>query len=111
MDEHRCYHEGDIAELKANMNAAFQRIDEQRAQGEALVKLTDTTHSLAITVATMTEKLETIIKTVYKVEASVARLETAPVEEYKRYKRSWISGTVMVIISMIVGALLQVVLV
>lgn len=107
MEQHRCVQEGSIAELKANMKAAFQRIDEQREQGEALIKLTDSTHTLAITVATMAEKMETIIKTVSKVEASVARLEAVPIEDFRHYKRQWIGGAVGVIIGAVITALLS----
>jgi hypothetical protein len=110
-EQHRCYHEGSIAELKANMKAAFQRIDEQREQGEALIKLTDSMHTLAITVATMAEKMETIIKTVSKVEANVARLESVPIEDYRHYKRQWIGGAIMLVIGGVIGAMLQLVMI
>ena len=106
-EQHRCVQEGSIAGLKADMRAAFQRIDEQREQGEALIKLTDSMHTLAITVATMAEKMETIIKTVSKVEANVARLEAVPIEDYRHYKRQWIGGAVGVVIGALITALLS----
>lgn len=110
-DEHKCDQIGVIAELKANMRAAFIRIDEQRAQGEALMKLTDSMHVLAISVATMSEKVETIIKTVSKVESSVAKLEEIPMQDYRHYKRQWIGGAGLIVIGGIIGAILQLILV
>ena len=106
-EEHRCDQVGNIAELKANMKAAFLRIDEQRAQGEALIKLTDSMHVLAISVATMSEKVETIIKTVNKVETSVAKLEEMPLQDYSHYKRSWITSIITLITGTLIGAILQ----
>ena len=106
-EEHRCDQVGNIAELKANMKAAFLRIDEQRAQGEALIKLTDSMHILAISVATMSEKVETIIKTVSKVESSVAKLEEMPMQDYAHYKRSWITSVIILVTGTLIGAILQ----
>ena len=110
-EQHRCVQEGSIAGLKADMKAAFQRIDEQREQGEALVRLTDSMHTLAITVATLVERTETIIKTVSKVEGTVAELKEQPSNDFRHYKRQLIGGTIMLVIGGIVGAIFQLILI
>lgn len=110
-ETNRCLREGDISELQANMKAAFQRIDEQREQGEALVRLTDNMHTLAITVATLVERTETIIKTVSKVEGTVAELKEQPSNDFRHYKRQLIGGTIMLVIGGIIGAMLQLVMI
>lgn len=108
MAEHeRCLREGDLAELRTNMRAAFQRIDEQRMQGEALIKLTDSTHILATNLAILTEKFETMVEKMTKMETTVAEIQRAPADDFRHYKRSWIGGAVMLLIGYLVGAMLK----
>ena len=106
-EQHRCLHEGDLAELRTNMRAAFQRIDEQRAQGESLIKLTDSTHMLATNLAILTEKFETMVEKMTKMETTVAEIQRIPADDFRSYKKNWISGTVMLLIGYLVGALLK----
>lgn len=108
MAEHeRCLREGDLAELRTNMRAAFQRIDEQRAQGESLIKLTDSTHMLATNLAILTEKFETMVEKMTKMETTIAEIQRIPADDYRHYKRQWIGGVVMLIIGALIGAILQ----
>ena len=109
-EQHRCLHEGDLAELRTNMRAAFQRIDEQRAQGESLIKLTDSTHMLATNLAILTERFETMVEKMTKIETTIAEIQRIPVDDYRHYKRQWVGGTIMLVTGALIGALLQLIM-
>jgi hypothetical protein len=109
-EQHRCLHEGDLAELRTNMRAAFQRIDEQRAQGESLIKLTDSTHMLATNLAILTERFETMVEKMTKMETTIAEIQRIPVDDYRHYKRQWVGGTIMLVTGALIGALLQLIM-
>ena len=107
MDEHRCYHEGDIAELKANMKAAFNRIDELRGIYDVLSKQSENIHSLALNITKLTERMDSTNIDIKAIQSDVEAIKRIPSEDYRHYKRQWIGGVVMLIIGALIGAILQ----
>lgn len=108
MAEHeRCLHEGDLAELKTNMKAAFHRIDELRGIYDVLAKQSDAMHMMAVSMAQLTGRVDTITGTVEVIQSDVEEIKRAPSDDFRHYKRSWIDGAVMLLIGYLVGALLK----
>ena len=105
--QRRCYHEGDIAELKANIKGAFHRIDELRGIYDVLSKQSENIHSLALNITKLTERMDSTNIDIKAIQSDVEAIKRIPSEDYRHYKRQWIGGVVMLIIGALIGAILQ----
>lgn len=106
-EQHRCYHEGDLAELKANVKAAFHRIDELRGIYDVLSKQSENIHSLALNITKLTERMDSTNIDIKAIQSDVEAIKRIPSEDYRHYKRQWIGGVVMLIIGALIGSILQ----
>lgn len=106
-DLHRCYHEADIAELKTNVKAAFHRIDELRGIYGVLTSQSESIHELAINMTKLTERMDTTTNTIGAIQTDINEIKKVPVEDYRYYKRSWITGVIGIITGAILTALLS----
>ncbi len=106
-EQHRCLHEGDIAELKANVKAAFHRIDELKGIYGVLSKQSENIHSLAINITKLTERVDSTNMDIKTIQSDVEAIKKIPSEDYRHYKRQWVGGAVMLLIGYIMGALLK----
>ena len=105
--QHRCYHEGDIAELRTNMQAAFHRIDELRGIYDVLSKQTEHIHSLALNITKLTERMDATSSDIKAIQFDVEAIKKIPSEDYRHYKRQWIGGAIGVVIGMLITSILQ----
>ena len=106
-DRHRCDQEGTIAELRTNMKAAFQRLDEMRAISESITKITDSVHLLAVSVAKLAERMDITVERVDIIQKDISEIKATPADDFRYYKRQWIGGAIGVVIGMLITSILQ----
>lgn len=93
-----------LAEHKKEIGSLKHRVDNCEEQYELL-------HKMATSIDTMAVNMSYMAKEQKKQGEQIEKLEQAPVEEFKHYKRTIIGCVITAIVGTVVGALISLIIV
>ena len=104
MENHKCLKEGEFAEVKTNIKSIFQRIDEMRNIYANLNKLTESVHTLSVSVSVFAEQMRDTKDDIKNIKQDISYMKNIPVSEYNDIKRAVTSAVIGVVVGVLATA-------
>ena len=105
MENHKCLKEGEFAEIKTNVKSIFQRIDEMRNIYANLNKLTESVHTLSVSVSVFAEQMRDTKDDIKNIKQDISYMKNIPVKDYRDTKKSLVSAVLGAVVGILVAVI------